>query len=439
MITGKEINRLALPAIISGIIEPVIALIDTAFVGQLGAAQLAGVGIASSFYLLLVWMLSQTKSAITAKVAKHFGSNTLDQIQSLVPLAFWLNLLLGLMVYLITNPLDREIFSLYGATGDVLEQAMCYFTIRAAGFPLVLGTMIIFGAFRGIQNTSWPMWSSMAAGVVNLVLDPILIFGVEGIVEPMGVAGAAWASLVAQGAMFTAALTILIRKTAFNIWPDSWRHPELSSMLKLSGDLFVRTLAMNVAYYLGNRQATLLGDAQIAAHTIAMNIWLFSSYFIDGYAEAAMVLSGRLKGEEDHTELRRVGLLLVKVCILIGAGMALTYALLYPYIGPFFSPDPVVQDLFSSIFWIVIASQIINGLAFAMDGIFNGLGDGRLMRNVLLVSTMFCFVPVVLFSQVSGWGLKGIWAAFFIWMVARGFPLFVSFIKRYPVTDVEVN
>lgn len=431
MVTKKEINRLAVPAIISGIVEPVIALVDTAFVGQLGAAPLAGVGIASSFFLLLVWMLSQSKSAVTAVVSKHYGSGTVTHVHNLVPIALWLNLLLGLFIFLVTTFLDRSIFKLYEASGQVLDEAMIYYSIRAIGFPMVLGTMVIFGTFRGLQNTSWAMWTSIIGGAVNLILDPLLIFGYPGIVEPMGVAGAAVASLAAQVSMFICATTILLKRTDIPLIPASLAHPELSSMLKLSGDLFIRTLAMNVAYYFGNRQATILGEVSIATHTIAMNIWLFSSYFIDGYAEAAMVLSGRLKGEGNLSELHRVGRMLTLVCILIGMGMAIAYAILYPLIGPFFTPDIRVQEAFASVFWIVIISQLINGLAFSMDGIFNGLGEGRLMRNVLVLSTAFLFVPMILTATSEGWGLAGVWWSFFVWMLARGVPLYVVFERTF--------
>lgn len=439
MITRREIDRLAIPAIISGIVEPIIALVDTAFVGQLGAAPLAGVGIASSFFLLLVWMLSQTKSAVTAAVAHHYGQASIDKVQGLVPLAIWLNIGLGVAILFITRIFDSGIFELYAAKGGVLEQALIYYRIRVFGFPVVLGTMVIFGAFRGIQNTSWPMWTSLTGGVMNLILDPILIFGIVDIIEPMGVAGAAWASLFAQCVMFIMAFIILLRKTSFRFIPKHLYHPQIGSLLSLSGNLFIRTLAMNIAYYFGNRQATLLGDVHIAAHTIAMNIWLFSAYFIDGYAEAAMVLSGRLKGERNWPELYRVGIKSTWICIQIGSIIAVIYAALYVWVGPFFSSDPLVQRSFAAVFWILIISQPINAIAFAMDGIFNGLGDGALMRNVLVLSTLFCFVPMILLATVMDWGLAGIWFTFLLWMIARGLPLLFTFRRRYVGLETDVH
>ena len=97
-ISLKEINRLALPAILSGIAEPVIALIDTAFIGHIGTTALGGIGIGSSLFVLFVWVLTQTKTAISAIVSRHYGAQTLDQISTLIPQALLFVILLGVLV-----------------------------------------------------------------------------------------------------------------------------------------------------------------------------------------------------------------------------------------------------------------------------------------------------------------------------------------------------
>jgi Na+-driven multidrug efflux pump len=90
-ISWKEIYSIALPAIAAGIAEPVISLVDTAFVGQLGTLELGAVGIGASFFTLIMWILAQTKSAISAIVSKSFGAKTLYSLQSFVPQALTLN------------------------------------------------------------------------------------------------------------------------------------------------------------------------------------------------------------------------------------------------------------------------------------------------------------------------------------------------------------
>lgn len=419
-----------MPAIISGIAEPVISLVDTAFVGRLGTADLAAVGIASSFFLLVAWVLAQTRSAVLAVVARYYGEGRLEGIIGLVPIAIWMNFLLGLFFYGLTTGLAEPIFRMYNAEGEVLEKAVEYYRIRSLGHPIVLATFALTGAFRGIQNLSWGMWISIAGALVNGALNPILIFG-YGSFEGMGIAGSAWASLAAQVVMFVIAVWILKSRTPFPIVPRSWHHPELKTLWLLSGNLFARTIALNICYYLGNRYATGYSEAHIGAHSIAMQVWLFSAFFIDGYAAAGSVLVGRLNGERNWREVHRVSWQVVRRSVGIGAALALIYLIGYNRIGAIFTNDASVLALLGGVFWMVALTQPINAVAFAFDGIYKGLGDGKILRNVLLISTFLVFVPVAWGTDAMGWQLHAVWTAFVAWMAVRGLLLALHFEKRH--------
>ena len=103
----------------------------------------------------------------------------------------------------------NEIFQLYNADGLILNYAVDYYKIRAIGFPLTLFVFSAFGVFRGLQNTYWPMIISIVGAVLNVGLDFILVYGIEGLIAPMHVKGAAWASVIAQGVMAIFALILL--------------------------------------------------------------------------------------------------------------------------------------------------------------------------------------------------------------------------------------
>jgi putative MATE family efflux protein len=429
-ITRKDIDRLAVPAIISGIAEPVISLVDTAFVGRLGTADLAAVGIASSFFLLVAWVLAQTRSAVLSVVARYYGEGRIADVAGLVPIAVWMNFLLGLGFYALTSSFAEPIFKLYNAEGEVLAKAVEYYRIRSMGHPIVLATFALTGAFRGIQNLSWGMWISIVGAAVNGALNPLLIFG-YGSLAGMGIAGSAWASLAAQVIMFAMACWILVRRTPFALFPRTWRHPELLGLWLLSGNLFARTIALNICYYLGNRYATGYGEAFIGAHSIAMQVWLFSAFFIDGYAAAGSVLVGRLNGERNWRDLYAVSWQVVRMSVTIGAALAVLYLAGYAHIGGLFSHDEAVLSLLNGVFWMVVVTQPINAVAFAFDGIYKGLGDGKILRNTLLASTFGVFVPVAWAADALGWQLHAVWSAFLAWMLARGVLLAMHFEKRH--------
>lgn len=398
--------------------------------GKLGTSDLAAVGISSSFFLLVVWVLAQTRSAVLAVVARYFGLRRLDDVSDLVPIALWLNVALGVLFFAVTNPFAEPIFRLYQAQGEVLHKAVAYYHIRSIGHPVVLATFALTGAFRGIQNMSWSMWISVIGASVNLVLNPLLIFG-WGPVPHLGVEGSALASLIAQVVMLLIAVQVLVHRTPFRLWPRSWRHPELAGLIWNSGNLFARAITLNACYYLANRMATGYGVVYIGAHSILMQLWLFCAFFIDGYAAAGSVVAGRLRGEGDLPQLHRVSWQVVRVAVAIGGGISVVLLLGSPWIGRIFTHDPVVLAEFNAVFGWVVLTQPINAIAFGWDGIFKGLGDGPSLRNALLFATFVVFVPAAYLGDHLGWKLHGIWAAFLAWMLARGVWLTVGFEQRY--------
>ena len=208
----------------------------------------------------------------------HLGKNQLHRVKTLIPQAILLNLLLGLLFYLSTSALSSSLLSIFNAKGAVMQFAEEYYAIRAIGYPLTLATFGIFGVFRGLQNTSWAMAISMIGCGINIILDIVLVYGIDGVIPSLGVKGAAIASLAAQLIMFLLAIYYLLTRTSFGIRITTKINPELSRLLSLSLDLFVRTIALQVAYFLGTRFSAGYGDEYVAAHTIVMNIWLFSAF-----------------------------------------------------------------------------------------------------------------------------------------------------------------
>ena len=425
-INWKEINRLALPAIIAGIAEPVISLVDTAVIGQLGATELGGVGVGASLFTLIMWVLAQTKSAISAIVSKAVGANNLKSLKSFIPQALIMNFILGASVMIFALLLSVPIFKLYNAQGDLLNVANSYFHIRAFGLPIGLLVFGIFGVFRGLQNTSWAMIISFVGASVNVVLDIILVFGIEGIVPSFGVEGAAWASVISQFIMLALAVGYLYKKTNFQLIQAVKIHPKIKLLLKMSFDLFIRAIALNIAFYAGTSLATSLSDEHVAAFTIGVNIWLFSSFFIDGYSNAGNALAGKLSGGNNFNLLLKVTHKLLKINVVIGALLGLTYAVGYKLIGSFFTDDEMVLEIFMTSFWLIIISQPINAIAFTLDGIFKGLGKTAFLRNLLLGATFLVFIPSVAMFHTFTPGLIGIWFSFILWMSFRGFPIYIK-------------
>ncbi|WP_297760456.1 MATE family efflux transporter [uncultured Muriicola sp.] len=434
VVSFKTINKLAIPATIAGIAEPILSITDTAIVGNIpvnGLESLAAVGIVGAFLSMLIWILGQTRSAISAIISQYLGAGKLQQVANLPAQAICLNLLLSVLILVATIFVVEEIFMLLNAKGKILEFCVSYYSIRVWGFPLTLFVFAIMGIFRGLQNTYWPMMIAIVGSVLNIGLDFALVYGIKGIIAPMYLEGAAWASLIAQGVMAVMALYLLITKTNISLIPTMSLHPELGRLIGMSLNLFVRTVALNITLVLAVREATALGDRFIGAHTIAINLWLFAAFFIDGYGAAGNIMGGRLLGAKDYPNLWK----LAKKIILYGVAVSLVLmgigVLLYRPLGALFSNDTAVLQTFYSIFFIVILALPINTVAFVFDGLFKGLGEMKYLRNVLLVATFLGFIPMLYLGNLFNLGLYGIWIAITVWMMIRGGALVWKFRAKF--------
>lgn len=433
-ISFKRIQQLAIPAIISGIAEPVLSSTDAAVVGNIskfGTESLAAVGIVGAFLSMLIWILGQTRSAISAIVSQNLGAGKLSDLGNFPAQAIYFNIGLSIIVLFSTYFFVEEIFTLLNAEGIILQFSLDYYNIRVWGFPLTLFTFAIFGLFRGLQNTFWPMVIAAVGAAINIGLDFAFVYGVTDYVPAMGVKGAAWASLISQAIMALLAFVILLKKTEISLRLRFPLHPEVKRLVTMSLNLFVRSLALNVALMLAVKEAAGLGKECIAAHAIAINIWLFTAFFLDGYGAAGNALGGKLLGEKNYNSLWR----LTKKVNLYNFGVATILILLglifYKPLGTLFNKDPEVLAVFYGMFFMVLISQPLNALAFTLDSIFKGIGEMAYLRNVLLGATIFGFIPALYFAKYMDWGLVGIWGAFLVWIAYRAIALIVKFKRKY--------
>lgn len=433
-ITFKDINRLAIPATISGIAEPLLSITDTAIVGNIpvdGLESLAAAGIVGSFLSMLVWVLGQTRSSISTIISQYLGAGKLEEVKRLPAQAIYFNLLLSLLVLVPTIFFVEEIFSLFNARGKILEYCISYYSIRAWGLPLTLLSFAIFGIFRGLQNTYYPMVIAIIGALLNLVLDFVLVFGIEGLIPAMHLQGAAWASLIAQGVMAILSVLLLLKKTEIGMGLVLPINKEMKRLIQMSLNLFVRTLALNAALMLAVREATALGDPYIGAHTIAINLWLFFAFFIDGYSAAGNSMGGRLLGANDLGGLWDLAKKITAYALVVCLGLMGLSLLFYNPIGRIFSNDTLVLQIFNSFFHLLILGLPISTLAFVFDGLFKGLGEMKYLRNVLLAATFLGFVPSLYLGLHLGWGIHAIWVALAIWMLVRGGALVWKFKRKY--------
>lgn len=443
-VSFKEISRLAIPAIFAGIAEPLIGLVDTGVIGNLGdesEISQSAVGLGAAFYSLLLWSLSQIRTSISSLVSRYVGANKVSKIASLVPqtiaFGFLLGLFLGIIAFIFSEEIFRYFYGVEAKQKELLELAVAYFGIRIIGLPISLVVYTCFGVFRGYQNTVWIMKASLIGAAVNVVLDYLLVFGLGDFKPDMGIYGVAIASLAAQLVMMIVALYFLRKNTGFQLLPSFKINEEFVTMLKMSSNMLLRTLALNTAFYLANYFATGYGPNYLAAHTILFNLWVFSFFFIDGFSNAGNAIAGKLLGAKDYLNLRIMLIDITRMNLIVAGVLAAIFLILYPVLGTIFSNQEIVVSYFNQTFWVLIVAQFVNSVTFTYDGVFKGLGETAYLRNTLFVASFLIFAPSIFLLDYLGFKMYAIWISFIFWNTFRGLSLVYKFRVKYRPLSFE--
>ncbi len=433
-ISHKKINRLAFPALIAGIAEPLLSITDTAIIGNVennAIESLAAVGIVGAFISMLVWVFGQVRSAISTIVSQYLGANKLEDVKSLPSQAITIVVLVSFLVIAISYPFSEAIFKFYNASGIILNFSVDYFNIRILGFPFTLFTFAIFGVFRGLQNTYYPMLIAVTGAVLNIILDYLFVYGFGDLIPAMHIKGAAYASVIAQITMAVLSAIVLLKKTTIPLKIIFPIHPEIKRLLGMILNLFVRTLALNLALYFGTAYATSYGKEYIAAYTIGLNLWLLGAFMIDGYSSVGNILSGKLLGQKDYKSLIILNKRLLKYAFILGCVFILLGSVFYKPIGTIFTKETAVLEQFYLVFWVILAMQPLCAMTFIFDGTFKGLGEMKYLRNVLIFATLIGFIPTLFLFDYLDFKLYAIWIAFTVWMFFRGIFLFFKFKRKF--------
>ena len=433
-INFKSINKIAIPALVAGVAEPLLSITDTAIIGNIdehAIESLAAVGIVGAFISMLIWVFGQTRSAISAIVSQYLGAGKLNEIRNLPAQSIFIIVLLSLFILGISYPFASNIFQFYNADNLILSYCIEYYQIRVFGFPFSLFTFAIFGVFRGLQNTYYPMMIAITGALLNIGLDIAFVYGIEGWIPAMNIKGAAYASVIAQIVMALIAAYLLVKKTTIPLLVSLPFHPEIKRLIFMILNLFVRTLALNIALYFGTSFATAYGKEYIAAYTIGLNVWLLGAFMIDGYASAGNIVSGKLFGQKAYNSLWLLNKKLLKYAAVLGLLFITFGTLFYNQIGLLFTKEPAVLAQFYKFFWIILLMQPLCAMTFVFDGTFKGLGEMKYLRNVLIFATGFGFIPTLLFFDWLDWKLYAIWIAFTVWIFFRGIFLYFKFNRMF--------
>ncbi|PSQ80101.1 MAG: MATE family efflux transporter [Bacteroidetes bacterium QS_8_68_15] len=431
----RDILALAVPALGTLAVGPLVSLVDTAFVGRLGRVPLAALGVNASVFSLAFIVFNFLAYATTPRVAGAYGRGDREEAGRTVVQALTLAAGLGLLATTVLEAAAPLILRAMGATGDLLTPALRYLRIRALAGPAVLLVLAGHGAFRGYQDTRTPLYVSLALNAVNAALDPLLIFGFG-----WGLTGAATATAVAQwtGALGFLGLLLVRRREALGIvleWP---RLRALLPFMRVGWTLASRTLALTGTMALATAVAARVGTAEVAAHQVAAQCWSFLALVVDALAVAAQALVARYLGADEPRKARAVSRRLLVMGLAVGAVLGGAVWLLRPALPALFTDDAATTRLLLAVAPFVALMQPLNALVFVGDGIFMGLEDFSYLAKAMVASAAGAAAVLVLVVPM-GWGLAGVWWGLVALMALRLLTLGARYVQPGLFAAAEVE
>ncbi|MGD9054223.1 MAG: MATE family efflux transporter, partial [Desulfobacterales bacterium] len=328
--------------------------------------------------------------------------------------ALGLAVLIGLLLVIFGLPFVPHVSRIMGAAGAVFDLSSQYIQIRLFGAPAVLLTIAAFGIFRGIQDMRTPFYVAISINALNIILDPLLIFG-YGPFPRLGVFGAGLASTISQWIGAGCLVWIVHRRIGF---PKRIRIRDVGKLFKIGRDLFIRTGLLTAFYMITTRAATRIGPDAGAAHQAVRQVWVFSFLFLDAYATTGQSLVGYFIGPRLMEQARRVARIVCLWSFFTGMVMGVVLWLGKPLVVAFFVP-PSAIDLFIPAWTIAALIQPVNALAFATDGIHWGTGDFRYLRNAIIIASTCGAVAIYLLDETMVGALTWIWLITAFWIVIR--------------------
>lgn len=292
-----RIKRLAIPALGTLAIEPLVSIVDTAFVGRLGTNAVASLAVAAAVLSVAFFLFNFLAHGVGPLVAQDIGGGRHDEARALAGNGLALALIGGVVALAVVEIGAPQLVRAAGGVASIEEAAVTYLRIRALAIPALLLVTLGNGVFRGHADTVTPLWIALVFNLINAGLDPILIFGLD-----MGLAGAAWASVVAQttGAVFF--LVMMARRSMLG----APRLVGSGRLLKVSRDFLVRTGSLVLTFFMATRVSASISEPALAAHQVATQVFFLLALATDSLAVAGQVLVGQYIGAADGRSARQV-------------------------------------------------------------------------------------------------------------------------------------
>lgn len=416
---NKRILHLAIPNIISNITVPLLGLVDLALMGHLGSEIYIGaISLGGVIFNFIYWGFSFLRMSTSGFTAQAYGENNLNESITLLVRALLIAIAISLVVLLLQSPIAWISFKFIGGSAEVETLADSYFRIRIWAAPAALSLFVLSGWFLGMQNARYPMIIAISVNAFNILLSMFFVF-----VLKMKSDGVALGTALSQYLGLAIALILLFKKykNLFGLIRkmEITGLSSLAKFFKVNTDIFIRTFCIILVFTFFTSKSANINDTILAVNSLLIQLLLFFSFFIDGFAYAGEALVGKFFGARNILGLKNV----VRLLFYWGAALALLFTLIYiPGVKMILklltSQIEIIESAHRYFIWIILVPVASFG-SFIWDGIYIGATASKAMRNTLLISSFLVFAPIYFFLSPL-FGNHALWLGMVLFMLSRG-------------------
>ena len=429
-ITHRRVLDIALPIVLANATVPILGLVDTGVVGQMGAAAPIGaVGLGAVIITAIYGIFNFLRMGTSGLAAQAHGARDTPEAGAILMRALLIGAAGGVGLILLQLPLMAAAFTLAPASAEVEDLARGYLGIRIWGAPATIALFAVTGWLIAVERTRAVLGLQLWLNGLNIGLDLWFVLGLD-----WGVDGVAAATIISEWTALGLGLWLCRGAFAGNAWRDLERILDgvrLRLMLRVNGDIMVRTVALQVGFVSFMFLGSGLGDVTLAANQVLVQFLHVVAFALDGFAFAAEALVGQAVGARSVRALRRSSVMTSQWGLVAALVLAAGFALLGPLLIDVMARDPAVQAAARAFLPWVVAGTLISLACYMLDGIFIGATATREMRNAMLVS--LAVYGAVLLPLLPLMGNHGLWAAFMIFNLARG----VTMALYYPRVEAR--
>jgi len=419
-LTHKRVLQIALPIVLSNATVPILGVVDTGVVGQLGqAAPIGAVGIGAIILTAFYWVFGFLRMGTAGLTAQATGAEDAAEVAALLSRALIIGLSAGALMILGQIPLFWLAFKVSPASPEVETLARQYMSIRVWSAPATIGLYGIIGWLIAQERTRGVFAIQVLMNGLNIILDIVFVLHFD-----FGVAGVGWATFIAEWSGLALGLWLCRDAFAGTAWRDKPRVFDRARLIRMgvvNSDILIRSVLLQAIFVSFLFWGADFGNVQLAANQILLQFLNVTAYALDGFAAAAESLVGQALGAKNIARLRRGAILTSVWGALICAGLALVFAIFGPAIIDIMTTAPDVQATARIYLPYMVAAPVVGVAAWMFDGIFIGATRSADMRNMMIVSASAYFIAVI--PLMAAFGNHGLWLGLLFSFIVRGVTL----------------